>query len=150
MDNQKVNIYIETSVHSPAQHGGYCMYVMEYLLQDGTPKTVMGGSGWRDKKETELVLQALAAALARIGPPCVIDVYTTCPLIRGAVETGWLEQWQRQGWKNAKGEEIRYRKLWERIAALMEPHLVFVSPQPHYYREWMRNEMGKQNDSRKK
>lgn len=150
MDNPKVNIYIETSVHGPSQHGGRCMYIMEYILPDGAPKTVRGGSDWRDKKETELVLQALAAALARIKSPCVIDVYTSCRHIRNSIENGWLDRWRKQDWKNAGGKEIRHRKLWERIAVLMDHHLVFVTPEPHSYRELMQYELRKQNDRSEK
>lgn len=146
VDNPKVNIYIETSVHGPSQHGGRCMYIMEYLLPGGEPKTVRGGSDWRDKKEMELALQALAAALSRIKSSCVIDIYTTCPQIRNTIENGWLDRWRQQDWKTSKGKEIRHRALWERIAVLMEPHLVFVLMEPHSYRELMQYELRKQND----
>lgn len=150
MDNPQVNIYIETSVHGPAQRGGCCMYIMEYILPSGVPRTVRGGSGWRDKKETELVLQALAAALARIKSPCVIDLYTSCLLVRGAIENGWPDRWRQQGWKNAKGKEISHRELWERITELAEPHLIFTSGEPHSYQKWMQSELRKQNDRSEK
>lgn len=146
MDNPKVNIYIETSVHGPSQHGGRCMYIMEYLLPDGEPRTVKGGSGWRDKKENELALQALAAALVRLNFPCVVDIYTTCRHVRNSIENGWLDVWRQVVWKTSKGREIRYRALWERISALMEPHKVSVSMESHSYRELMQYEMKKQND----
>lgn len=146
MDNQKVNIYIETSVHGPSQHGGRCMYIMEYILRNGVPQTVRGGSEWRDKKENELALQALAAALARIKSPCVIDIYTSCRYIHNSIENGWLDCWRQNDWKTSKGQEVRHRKLWERIAELLEHHLAFVCMSSHSYKELMKFELRKQND----
>lgn len=140
-DNPHVNLYIETSVHGPAQHGGRYMYLLECLGKDGTPRTRCAVGVWQDEKENRLALQALAEAMERIRASCVIDIYTTCRMIKNAIENGWLEEWKRGGWKNGKGSPVKNRDMWERIAARTEENLIFVHMQQHSYREWMRTQM---------
>mgnify|MGYP002640610194 CR=1 FL=1 len=148
-DNPHVNIYIETSVHGPAQHGGRYIYLLECLGADGTPRTRYATGEWQNEKENSLALQAMAAALERLKGSCVVDVYTTCRLIKNAIENGWLEDWKTNGWKNGKGIQIKNRDLWERIAAKAEEHLVFVYVQPHSYREWMQMQMKGEENGKK-
>ena len=33
---------------------------------------------------------------------------------------GWLDRWERHGWRNAKGNRIRHRDIWERIQRLLK------------------------------
>lgn len=147
MDNPKVNIYIETTVHGPAEHGGRGMYLLEYVLRTGDPVTRYAVTEWQDWKENELVLNLMAAALARINTSCIVTVCTTCGYVRDTIETERLERWSRNGWITARGREVKHRKLWQRIAELTEAHLVFVETGPHSYRKWMRTELEKENSN---
>lgn len=146
-DNPQVNIYIETTVHGPAQHGGRYMYLLECTGADGAPRTRQAAGSWQDEKENCLALQALAAALERLRMPCVIDLYTACTLIRNAVDNGWVDAWIRQDWKNGKGQPVKHRELWERIAAKLGEHLVFVHAGEHPYRNWMQTEMRNEEEA---
>lgn len=140
-DNHHVNIYIETTVHGPAQHGGRYMYMLECTGSDGTPRTRQAVGDWQNEKENCLALQAVAAALERLRMPCVVDLYTTCTQIRNAIENGWIEVWKRQEWKNGKGKAINHRDLWERIAREMDRNLIFVFTADHPYKSWMQLQM---------
>lgn len=140
-DNPQVNIYIETTVHGPAQRGGRYMYLLECTGRDGRPRTKQAVGAWQDEKENRLALQALAESLERLKASCIVDVYTTCPLIRNVIENGWIDSWRQDGWENRKGQPVKNRDLWERIATGMERNLLFVNMDPHPYRDWMRQEL---------
>lgn len=141
VDNPKVNIYIETSVHGPAQHGGCYMYLIEYTVSTGEPATLWKVSEWTDKKENELTLEALAASLARLKASCVITLFTSCQYVHSAVECGWMENWRYNNWQTAAGKEIRNRSLWEKIEAMMAAHLIFATRESHSYKNWMQMQL---------
>lgn len=141
MEHPDVNLYIQTSVHGPAQHGGRYIYVLEWICSSGQPVTRDAIGAREDKKETALVLDALADALARLRLPCVLEIYTGCRQVKNAVDNGWLDAWERNGWKTAKGEDIRHRQQWERVAELLRPHLVTIRAEPHSYSSWMETQL---------
>ena len=134
MEHPAVNLYIQTSVHGPAQHGGRYIYVLEWICSSGQPVTRDAVGAHEDKKETALVLDALADALARLRQPCELEIYTGCRQIKKAVDNGW---------QTAKGEDIRHRQQWERVAELLRPHLVTIRAEPHSYSSWMETQLEK-------
>ena len=141
MEHPVVNLYIQTSVHGPAQHGGRYIYVLEWICSSGQPVTRDAIGAHEDKKETALVLDALADALARLRLPCVLEIYTGCRQVKNAVDNGWLDAWEHNGWQTAKGEDIRHRQQWERVAELLRPHLVTIRAEPHSYSSWMETQL---------
>lgn len=136
-----VNLYIETSVHGPRQQGGRYMYLLECFGADGAPHTRAALGEWQEEKETALALQALAEALGRLRQPCVLDVYTSCRHLAAALDNGWAEAWEENGWKTARGKEIRHKALWERAAPLLGEHLVFARRETHSYQGWMQDQI---------
>lgn len=39
--------------------------------------------------------------------------------------TQWIGNWVRKGWRNAKGDDVANRDLWERLIALARRHKVY-------------------------
>lgn len=141
MDNPRVNLYIETTIHGPAQKGGRWMYLPEYVTSSGerrtkkeAPETI---GPWEDSTENELVLKALLAGLANMKQPCDVEVYTSNRFVCSAIMNDWITDWQQLGWKKADGKPLKYAELWEGIAKEMERHLVTATAEPHSFRNWM-------------
>ncbi|MBP3927459.1 MAG: hypothetical protein J6D13_09855 [Clostridium sp.] len=147
MDNPKVNLYIATTIHGPAQKGGRWMYLLEYTTADGRPATLHKIGEWMDCKETELALSALAAGLRRMKSPSEIRIFTSCRNIWSAIEREWLKDWIYTGWLTAKGKPVKHRELWEEIYFLSEQHLLLADTGGHTYQHWMQAELKKHNDS---
>lgn len=82
----------------------------------------------RNRKSTanSNLLQAAIDALKALNRPCMLDI-STCQdgsYLSGAVRNGWLTEWQRNGWKTAKGETIKNREQWKELSALMARHSI--------------------------
>lgn len=58
-------------------------------------------------------------------------------------ENGWLEEWQERGWKTVKGQDIKHKDLWQKIAPKMAPHLVSMRAGGHSYQLWMQEKLKK-------
>lgn len=137
----QVNLYIETTVHGPRQQGGRWMYLLEFVTRRGDPVTLWKVGDWEAEKENVLIMQALSAALDRL--PCVINAHTGSSQIRSTIENGWLEEWQERGWKTVKGQDIKHKDLWQKIAPKMAPHLVSMRAGGHSYQLWMQEKLKK-------
>lgn len=146
-DNPKVNIYIETSIHGISKHGGKCIYLIERFSPADEPETVKGMGAWRDRKETELALQALIAALARIEKPGDITIYSRCRAILSAIGTnGWIGAWKKRNWKTSAGKDPKYLDYWKRLDVLMQKHTIRSCDQKDYhnpYESWMLTELNR-------
>lgn len=137
----KVNIYIETSIHGPSKRDGACMYLIEYLKQDGTPVTRVGKSSIESTTELELALTAMIAAVGKLTKPCEVQLYTTCNNILNAVRGAWHIQWQKNDWKNAKGNPVKCADLWQQYIEKAGPHTILILNEKHSYKNWMQNEL---------
>ena len=146
MENPKVNLYIETTIHGPSQKGGRWMYLLEHTTSNGQTATLHVIGDWTDQKEIGLVLSAMAAGLARMKSPSEIRIYTTCKYIWSAIEREWLKDWRYSGWTTSKGKLIKHKELWEEIYFSSEQHLLMVDTGDHSYRNWMQSELKKHND----
>ena len=48
-------------------------------------------------------LQAAIEALKALNRPCMLDLYVNNDYMTGPIRNGWLTEWQRNGWRNARG-----------------------------------------------
>ena len=72
---------------------------------------------------------------------CSIRVNTECGHVMNAIEKGWVKQWKKNGWMNAKGVPVKNMELWQQVAGKMERHLVTFDFGDHSYRNIMRDGM---------
>ena len=143
---QDVNIYIGTSFHGPARRDGEYIYILEHI-RDGIPITREGRGRMEGTTENQLALTALAEALDRIICPCQIRVHTSCQYILSSIQNGWVKQWQENGWRTAKGTEVRNAGLWAVIIDRMGLHLYAFVDEDHTYRGWMEEQFKSDGNS---
>jgi ribonuclease HI len=83
-------------------------------LPDGHVRELGGGNPETTNNRMEMVA-ALKALQALEGHPERAVVYTdSVYVIRGITE--WIWGWRRRGWKNAEGEAVSNRDLWEELS----------------------------------
>lgn len=140
----RVNIYIETSRRGPSEGKGKYIYVLEYMLKDGTPYTKDGTETFEKINENKLVLKAIIAAGKRITKPSCIRIFTGCNHVLSTVHNSWHIQWQKNGWKKKNGQPINNAALWEELVTVLDKHAVTYTKDEHSYRKWMREQLKKE------
>ena len=83
-------------------------------------------------------LATIAVVLGRLIRPCNITFYLDNNFIAYSLANGWLGKWVKNGWRGAKGEEIKNRDLWEKIDGLLVGHDYDVMLRKHHeYKQWL-------------
>lgn len=69
-------------------------------------------------------LTAAVPALEALKRPCRVTLVTDSEYLKKAFTDGWLERWQRNGWRTASRQPVKNRDLWERLLELTSRHEV--------------------------
>ena len=118
---KQVDIYITAGIRAPAKGTGRVMYIMRTKRSNGTIYESLPSVAELDNAtENRLVLSALWDALQRLNYACAVTAYTESLYIGRAVNSRWPEKWEKDGWKNAKGKEVKDSILWRRVLHLLE------------------------------
>jgi ribonuclease HI len=96
--------------------------------------------GFAGTTNNRMEITAVLEGLAALKEPCIVDVYTDSQYVRKAVTDGWLENWQRNGWRTAAKKPVKNRDLWERLPPLLASHTV------HFH--WIRGHAGHPENER--
>lgn len=142
-----VNLYIKVSLKGPKRKSG----AYQYLLNAETSK---GPYEVTDLKVVEeettahhLTLLALEAALGRMKKPSELHIYLEDSYVCNVFRRGWIEEWQQNGWKNARNKPVVDAELWQNIVKLLDEHLYdFHVGEEHEYTEWMQWMMDRKED----
>ena len=80
-----------------------------------------GCDPWTTNNRMELV--AVIEGLALIASPGQhVRVLLDSSYVRNPFVTGWLERWERTGWRRANRGDVLNRDLWERLIAEVARH----------------------------
>lgn len=138
-----VRIFIETSHRGIRPADGWYWSIVEYKTAKG-PATVEYKNCVKESTWNKLELIGLAKALKALKRPCETEIFTDNPYLYNAVTKKWVEKWEKSGWKNEKGEQIRHENLWKIILAEMAPHTVEMRLcENHEYKNAMKTELSK-------
>lgn len=140
-----VSIYIETTIKGPRPRMAVGAWLAEYITSQNEPKTREGKLFCEMTTENALTLALLSEAFGSLARTCTcsIRVNTECGHVVNAVEKGWVRQWKKNGWMNAKGVPVKNVELWQQVSEKMERHLVAFDLGSHSYRKIMRDEIHK-------
>lgn len=67
-------------------------------------------------------LQALIDALDILNRPCMLNIYSDSDYVIAPFQQGWIQNWEKHEWKNAKGHEVRNADQWRRIHEALARH----------------------------
>ncbi len=66
-----------------------------------------------------------------------VTVYSDSAYVVNAVNNLWIENWQRNGWKNSKKDDVANQDLWQRLIELKKTNKVkFVKVKGHSGDVW--------------
>jgi len=87
-------------------------------------------SGHADETtNNRMEMQAAIEGLLAVKIPCSIHLYSDSSYVVNAVNKGWIDNWQKNGWRTADKKEVKNKDLWQQIIELNErlkPQYIWV------------------------
>ncbi|MBK8453567.1 MAG: ribonuclease HI [Thiofilum sp.] len=69
----------------------------------------------------QMELMAAIQALEALKRPCKVILTTDSQYVRQGI-TEWIVGWKRKGWRNAKGDAVKNKELWQRLEQATQAH----------------------------
>lgn len=96
--------------------------------------------GFPDTTNNRMELMAVIFALEALKYPCRVTVFTDSQYIAKAINLGWLDKWQKSGWKTSNRTDVKNKDLWQRMIKLLNKHSVEF--------QWIRGHSGDKYNER--
>ena len=91
------------------------------LLRYGRHEKLISGAE-KNPTNTRMELTAALMALRALKRPCEVHLYTDSEYLKKAFTEGWLERWQKNGWRTAAKTPVKNKDLWEALLAEVARH----------------------------
>lgn len=75
-------------------------------------------------------LQGAIQALDALKESCTVTVYSDSSYLVNAMSKGWIQNWQRNGWKTAKKDPVENQDLWQLLLELCRKHHITFQKVP--------------------
>src|SRR3954470_22441722 len=115
---QRVRIYCDGACSPNPGIGGWGVV----LLSDahGARRELSGAEA--DTTNNRMELLAAIRGLESLKRPCQVEISTDSQYVHNAFKKGWLDQWQRNGWRTAEKKPVKNEDLWRRLLELGGVH----------------------------
>lgn len=115
---KEVIIYTDGACSGNPGPGGWAA-----LLQYRDVEKEISGAE-KDTTNQRMELRAAVEALKLLKEPCRVKLYSDSAYLVNAFQRGWLDRWQRNGWKTVKKKPVDNQDLWHELLALSRRHEV--------------------------
>lgn len=92
------------------------------LTYEGRTKEISGGEDNTTNQRMEIA--AVCNALESLKEPCDVTIYSDSAYVINCFKQKWYVSWQKNGWKNSKGQPVQNRDLWERLLNARDSHQI--------------------------
>ncbi|HKI58671.1 MAG TPA: ribonuclease HI [Trueperaceae bacterium] len=113
-----VTAYTDGSCETQTGDGGWA-YLLVY---DRARKRASGFEAGTTNNRMELT--AAVRALKALREPCRVTIVTDSQYLKKAFTDGWLDSWQRNGWRTAGRKPVKNQDLWRELLELEGRHRV--------------------------
>lgn len=79
-------------------------------------------TGERKASRQSNTIQALIEAVKVLQVPCLVTIWTESEYLLEPFRQGWIQNWERNGWKNAKGRAVRNADQWQQARRVLTAH----------------------------
>ncbi len=77
-------------------------------------------------------LRAALEALRALKEPCRVSLHTDSAYLVRAFNEGWLDNWQRKGWRTASKKPVENKDLWEGLLEqAARHHITWIKVKGH-------------------
>lgn len=111
-----VTIYTDGACSGNPGPGGWAA-----VLMHGPHERVLAGSA-HHTTNNRMELQAAIEALRALKQPCRVKLHTDSAYLARAFNEGWVEKWQRNGWKTSSKKPVENQDLWKELIELTDTH----------------------------
>lgn len=126
-----VDIYTDGACSGNPGPGGWGAV----LLYGTHKKEISGGVPHSTNQRMELT--AAIKGLEQLTRPCRVKLYSDSAYLINGFTKGWIENWQRNGWLNAKKEPVSNSDLWQALVELSHIHdIEWIKVKGHSDNEW--------------
>ena len=115
---KNVEIYTDGACRGNPGVGGWGA-VLKY---GSIEREISGGEASTTNNRMELT--AVISALSLLKEPCHVTLTSDSKYVIDAIQKGWLDSWQKKGWRKADGKAVLNVDLWEKLLDLLERHTV--------------------------
>ncbi len=115
---EHVKVYTDGSCDTASGHGGWA-YMLETPAGRSTASGYEGGT-----TNNRMELTAAVRALEALAEPYSVTIVTDSEYLKRAFTDGWLDKWQRNGWRTSSRQPVKNRDLWEELLELEKRHRV--------------------------
>lgn len=115
---KEITIYTDGACSGNPGPGGWAA-----LLQFGRHERVLTG-GAPLTTNNRMELQAAIEALRALKEPCRVELHTDSAYLQRAFTEGWIDKWQRNGWRTSSKKPVENQDLWQQLVELTDRHEV--------------------------
>ena len=115
---KEVTVYTDGACSGNPGPGGWAALLKYRDIE----KEIFGAE--RETTNQRMELQAAIGALKLLKEPCMVRLHSDSAYLINAFQLGWLDKWQRNGWKTAKKGPVENRDLWDELLKLSRRHKV--------------------------
>ena len=69
-------------------------------------------------------LTAAIEGLATLKEPCQVLLHTDSAYMQNAFTKGWIDNWQKNGWKTSSKKPVENKDLWKKLIRLSKKHRI--------------------------
>jgi len=92
------------------------------ILVDAAGRELVLTGGEAPSTNNRMELMAALEGLAAAPAGADIELVTDSTYLANAISQGWLDGWQRRGWRTAAKQPVANRELWERMIRELARH----------------------------
>lgn len=112
----KVELYTDGACSGNPGVGGWGA-----ILKFGeVEKELIGNEGHTTNNRMEM--KAVIEGLKALKYPVYVEIYSDSAYIVNAINQNWLENWKKNGWRNAAKDPVSNQDLWQELDELMHIH----------------------------
>ena len=126
-----VDVYTDGACSGNPGNGGYCAI----LIYNGVEKVVSGFE--KDTTNNRMELMAAIKGLEALKEPCIVNLYSDSSYLVDSFNLSWINDWQKNGWRNASKKPVKNIDLWEQLLILTSVNDVnFIKVKGHSDNEY--------------
>ena len=115
---KEVIVYTDGACSGNPGPGGWAAL----LRYKDTEREIFGAE--RETTNQRMEMQAAVKALKLLKETCLVRLHSDSAYLINAFQQGWLDRWQKNGWKTAKKSPVENKDLWQELLKLSRRHRI--------------------------
>ena len=115
---KEIVMYTDGSCSGNPGPGGWAAV----MIFGGYQREIMGAEAETTNNRMELT--AAIEGLNALKEKCKVILHTDSAYLHNAFTKGWIDNWQKNGWKTSSKKPVENKDLWEKLIRLSNKHRI--------------------------